>query len=532
MVLANDASVKRSYMLASRAGRLNSPALVVTHHDARLLPERLGPSTNVQFDRVLADVPCSGDGTLRKNPLIWKRWASSQANLLHSLQYQIGCKGVRLTKVGGRFVYSTCSLNPIENEAVVAGLLRTFGPGCVRLVDVSKELPGLPRRPGLRDWSVMHRGQWYTSWASLQAGCSQGGGGGGGGCPPFESLFAPAPDAAAGELHLERCVRMMPHEVDGSGFFVATFEKIGEHQVAAGALREDETTEICVDESADAMLPPALVPEGAEQQPRQPAAGPSSVAADEVTTRAAAPTKRDAGAAAELWSELEASAAQHASVVHARGGATVEAAAFAALSNEYPPLFEPAAAALDRLCAFFDVSDAFPRAQLVGRSPNSRQLLLVTDTVLSLLRADREGQLRVVHSGVRVFEREEAKGCGEGCGFRVVQDGLHHVVPFLGRRRQFVPCERTTARRILQTGEALLSVDQMKEHAPDLAAALDTGSCRAGSVVLEVPCDDEDDDSGRGATTVHMAALYAPSGALGHRVKPLERKALLKRLAE
>jgi 16S rRNA C967 or C1407 C5-methylase (RsmB/RsmF family) len=73
-------------------------------------------SQRFDFDRILCDVPCSGDGTLRKVPSIWKRWVAAQGNQLHTLQVQLAAKAVRLLRVGGRLVYSTCSLNPVENE--------------------------------------------------------------------------------------------------------------------------------------------------------------------------------------------------------------------------------------------------------------------------------------------------------------------------------------------------------------------------------------------------------------------------------
>ena len=72
------------------------------------------------FDRILCDVPCSGDGTIRKAPDIWRRWTPGNGNGLHPLQLRIALHACQMLKVGGRLVYSTCTFNPVEDEAVVA----------------------------------------------------------------------------------------------------------------------------------------------------------------------------------------------------------------------------------------------------------------------------------------------------------------------------------------------------------------------------------------------------------------------------
>ena len=54
-------------------------------------------------------------------------------------------------------VYSTCSLNPVEDEAVVAAALRS-AKGCVRLVDVEGDLPGLKYCKGVADWKIFSKG--------------------------------------------------------------------------------------------------------------------------------------------------------------------------------------------------------------------------------------------------------------------------------------------------------------------------------------------------------------------------------------
>ena len=67
-VVANDSDPKRAYMLVHQLRRINSPAVLVTSCDAQFFPLLDGEG---MFDRVLCDVPCSGDGTTRKNPGVW-----------------------------------------------------------------------------------------------------------------------------------------------------------------------------------------------------------------------------------------------------------------------------------------------------------------------------------------------------------------------------------------------------------------------------------------------------------------------------
>lgn len=149
-------------MLVHQLRRLNSPASFVTAKDAQFWPMLLrGENTTDEeraqegmFDRVLCDVPCSGDGTARKNPGIWKHWTASSAHSLHPLQLSIALNGARLAKVGGYICYSTCSMNPIENEAVVAEILRS-ADGSLELVDKRPDMPGIVARPGWTSWKVM-----------------------------------------------------------------------------------------------------------------------------------------------------------------------------------------------------------------------------------------------------------------------------------------------------------------------------------------------------------------------------------------
>ena len=107
--------------------------VLVTNHKAQEFPLLKGEdrsSGGFAFDRVLCDVPCTGDGTIRKSPDMWGRWNAGMGLSLHKLQLAILCRGIELLAVGGRCVYSTCSLNPHEDESVVAAALRCAPQQC------------------------------------------------------------------------------------------------------------------------------------------------------------------------------------------------------------------------------------------------------------------------------------------------------------------------------------------------------------------------------------------------------------------
>jgi 16S rRNA (cytosine967-C5)-methyltransferase len=96
---------------------------------------------NAQFDRVLADVPCSGTGTLARNPEIKWRLEAEDLPELQARQLGILSSAMTQVKAGGRLVYSSCSLEREENTDVVEKALER-NPS-FRIVDSRVELERL-----------------------------------------------------------------------------------------------------------------------------------------------------------------------------------------------------------------------------------------------------------------------------------------------------------------------------------------------------------------------------------------------------
>ncbi|KAF8012245.1 hypothetical protein BT93_I0394 [Corymbia citriodora subsp. variegata] len=231
LIVANDVGFKRSDVLIHKMKRMCTANLMVTNHEAQNFPGCLTSTSHsnasekeslsdqeisqILFDRVLCDVPCSGDGTLRKAPNIWWRWKAGIANGLHGLQVQIAMRGISLLKVGGRMVYSTCSMNPIENEAVVAEVRDKFS-WFYSFLDVPEARRGgvaSSMFPSVRTHMDEAIEREFSNIKSSKNGFRR-----------LENCLTA--DTEISDFPLERCMRIMPHDQNGGAFFIAVFRKL------------------------------------------------------------------------------------------------------------------------------------------------------------------------------------------------------------------------------------------------------------------------------------------------------------------
>jgi len=144
-IIANDLKHDRIIILASNLERCGVSNTIVTKNDAIGLCSKLSKE-GWKFDKILLDVPCSGEGTLRSSPKTFLMWNIKVVKKLSRMQKKFIAFAVKLLKPGGTLVYSTCTHSPEENEAVLDFALKNFP-----LKVESLSLP-LKCRPGITSW--------------------------------------------------------------------------------------------------------------------------------------------------------------------------------------------------------------------------------------------------------------------------------------------------------------------------------------------------------------------------------------------
>ena len=481
-VVANDYDPKRAYMLTHQIRRINSPAVFITSCDARNYPLLKDPNDKASegiFDRVLCDVPCSGDGTARKNPGVWKGWTTLNGYTLHPMQLAIALRGAQSTKVGGFLCYSTCSMNPIENEAVVAALLRA-SEGSLELVERRSEMEGMIARPGMSTWRNLaqpwthrelknkkkknnakmqaRRKEWaekngetmtestseekpsdndteslkeeakpqycgttkfepkslndeselkqmmdyagiieYASFEDVPANMKR---------RVRASCFPPTAEEAS-KLHLDRCMRIMPHDMDTGGFFVALLRKVAPLNAKAKARFESLKAELEEGDN-DKAETNVTVDGDSGAEPHAKKAKIEDSGENKSATKKSAPLKRDFVVG-----------------VDGKKSKTVGKDDFVPVPEE---IFAP-------LKEYYGLDEeSFKEGQFMVRATGDmKKMYFVTKTIKSQV-IDRglQEKVTVVTTGLKGFMKN-SKECE--VEYRVAQEAIHFVAPHMSKRK-------------------------------------------------------------------------------------------------
>jgi len=482
--VANDVDQERAYMLVHQCKRISSPALIVTCCPAQQFPsirEVKDAAASAEypdagfFDRVLADVPCSGDGTLRKQPSIWRTWSTSGGFALHPLQLHIALRGASLLKVGGLLVYSTCSLNPLEDEAVVAELLRR-AKGCLELVDTKAIMPTLKRRDGLHFWHVVEdKGRLGQHQPRSRKRPREG-------SPSQESktteahpstdtldeeikvqevedvalpstevdvkitdeakknslapetpldtckklgfriweksdevpeasqrrvrasMFPPSPEEAEA-LHLERCMRFVPHDQNTGGFFVALIRK-------TAPIHMNELLRACDAQTVEEKSETTAIPAGSDEKKETASTEEQGDSFD----MAVEPTKVE-------------EETQNQTPGKGRQKSGQKRSSQEKIKEEYLPL-KPGR--FDEIRQFYGISPAFKEDQLYVRTEGAKTIYYVTETVKrDFLDVKWSDRIEVIKTGLKIFEKNSH---AELEHYRICQEGAAYVLPHVTRR--------------------------------------------------------------------------------------------------
>ena len=180
-IIANEVSMGRVGILNSNLERCGVTNAIVTRKEGVALCERFLKKSRFRFDKILVDAPCSGEGTLRKSPKTFTMWNVNTIRKIAGVQKMLASAALRLLKVGGEMIYSTCTLAPEENEGIVNYLTEHF--------DIEIEALNLPLRfrEGICSWEK----------EEFSKECS-------------------------------KCLRLYPQDNNTDGFFVTKIKKLSE----------------------------------------------------------------------------------------------------------------------------------------------------------------------------------------------------------------------------------------------------------------------------------------------------------------
>ncbi|GGD52283.1 ribosomal RNA small subunit methyltransferase F [Lacimicrobium alkaliphilum] len=137
LLVANELAASRIKSMAAVLQRLGVTNTAISHFDGNVFGEWLPES----FDAILVDAPCGGEGTIRKDPDALKNWSHESIKSISWVQKKLIDSAFKALKPGGCLVYSTCTLNHQENQAVCNHLADIYDDA-VQIEPLNNLFPG------------------------------------------------------------------------------------------------------------------------------------------------------------------------------------------------------------------------------------------------------------------------------------------------------------------------------------------------------------------------------------------------------
>ena len=371
LVVANDVDTNRAYMLIHQLQRANTSCMAVINHQAQNFPGIGHRYDRFQFDRVLCDVPCSGDGAIRKIPKKWKNWKLRDGLGVHNLQVCILKRAVSLCKVGGYICYSTCSINPIEDEAVVSEVVNQFS-NTIQIANLPEVLettcPGLVYRKGLKSWKVMGNAKDKSESAFLEYGSYEE-------VPENFKNVKPSMFPVDVPEDIVNTIRILPHDQNTGGFYIALLYKHGPSMTKPAT---DPATEPATESVGQAATETPTEPQEELKEPKH------------------KKTRSD--------------------------------------QTEYTVLPEDSPEYMN-IKDYYGLESLPRELLYCPSTKHRRNIFLISPNVKRLIDHDSRKSLKILNLGVKVFTRHKSKQGTEGCLYRPSQDGIRFISPYCSKRK-------------------------------------------------------------------------------------------------
>jgi 16S rRNA C967 or C1407 C5-methylase (RsmB/RsmF family) len=143
IIIANDVNIKRLRALSHNVQRMGSLNCMITNYDARYMH-----SPKVKVHKILLDAPCTASGKIITSKRTIENWNLNRVRFMSNLQKMLIKSAYNCLEEGGILVYSTCSLEPEENEEVIDFALKQLN---LEIQEV--KLKGIKTRQGITRWN-------------------------------------------------------------------------------------------------------------------------------------------------------------------------------------------------------------------------------------------------------------------------------------------------------------------------------------------------------------------------------------------